>query len=308
MVRSRSVSIAFAQAAFVTSLLAWGSVSLADDRLLNDLTTREIATSHYWSGDVTAKQITQALHEPTNGKLPDYSDKNLSFLDLANIDFKGAKLARADLYGADLTGASLKGSDLSGVRLDRATVLNADFSGANLQGASILRPAVNVSLDRNRAEAPKFAGANLRGIRMTAMMDGADFRGADLTDAKLGPHEPRADISSMPASLMRGSDFSGATLLRADLMWAKLAFSRFVGADLRDVNLSGADLSMTDLSGADLTGADITDADFDGAKLAGVRGLDRTRGLEKAKNLKALTGDIAIAPTLPQIEAPKATP
>ncbi len=169
--------------------------------------------------------------------------------------------------------------------LDRAAIVSADFSGANLSGASLLRPSVNVALDRNPRDAPKFAGANLRGIRITAMMDGADFRGADMTDANLGPYDLRADMSSMPGSILRGSDFSGAILRRADLMWAKLRFSKFVGADLRDVNFVGADLSAVDFSGADLTGANLMDADVDGAILSGVRGFDTINGRDSLKNL-----------------------
>lgn len=219
------------------------------------------------AADFTARQVTQAFYE-SSGPPPDFSGADLSFLDLSNIDFKGAKLSNVNLFGADLTRSNLRGANL----------------GANLQGASMMRPSINIALDRNRSEAPKFAGANLKGIRLTAMMDGADFRGADLTGAKLGPHEPRADISSMPASLLRGSDFSGAILRDADLMWAKLAFSKFVGADLSGAVLIGADLSKADLSGADLAGADLTDADFDGAKLAGVRGLESAKGMATVKN------------------------
>jgi uncharacterized protein YjbI with pentapeptide repeats len=165
-------------------------------------------------------------------------------------------------------------------------VQSTDFSGANLKGVSMLRPDVNISLESNASEAPKFSGANLRGIRITAMMDGGDFRGADLTDANLGPHEPRADLSSMPGSVLRGSDFSGATMVRVNLMWAKLAFSRFVGANLRSANLIGADLSKADLSGADLSSANLSGADLDGTILAGVRGLEAAIGLENAKNIE----------------------
>ena len=237
------------------------------------------------AADFTARQVTQAFFQSKVGALPDFSGKDLSFLDLAGIDFKGAVLTNANMFGTDLTRCNLKGTNLSGVRLDRAIMLNADFSGANLEGASLQRPSVNVTLDSNKAEAPKFAGANLRGIRMTAMMDGGDFRGADLTDANVGPTDPRADMSSMPGSIMRGSDFSGATLERADFMWAKLRFSKFVGANLRDVNFVGADLSMVDFSGADFTGANLMEADLDGAILSGVRGLDTVNGLDSVKNL-----------------------
>jgi uncharacterized protein YjbI with pentapeptide repeats len=174
---------------------------------------------------------------------------------------------------------------LSGVKLDRAIVIRADFSGANLSGASIMRPSVYTSLYANRDEAPKFSGANLKGIRITAMMDGADFRGADLSGARMGPHEPRADISSMPASFLRGCDFSGAILRDADLMWAKLTFSKFTGADLSGVNLNGADLSKADLSGANLTDADLAGADLDGTDLRGVKGWDTVKGRDHMLNL-----------------------
>jgi uncharacterized protein YjbI with pentapeptide repeats len=237
------------------------------------------------AADYTARAVTEAVFRAKSGEAIDYTGKDLSFLDLSGIDFKGAIFSRANLYGVDLTRANLRGSNLSGVRLDRAVMVRADFSGANLEGASLMRPSIYTSLYANRDEAPKFAGANLRAIRMTAMMDGADFRGADLTGARLGPHEPRADISSMPASFLRGCDFSGAILAGVDLMWAKLSFSRFVGADLKGANLSGTDLSKVDFSGADFTGADLTDADIDGADLRGAKGLDSVKGWQTVKNL-----------------------
>jgi uncharacterized protein YjbI with pentapeptide repeats len=257
-----------------TLILALGCVSTLGTPLLGSAR----------AADFTARQVTQAFFHAKPGEPPDFSGKDLSFLDLAGIDFKGASLAHANLYGVDLTHASLKGSNLEGVKLDRAVVIDADFSGADLSGASIMRPSVYTTLYGNRQEAPKFSGAKLRGIRITAMMDGADFRGADLTGARMGPHEPRADISSMPASFLRGCDFSGAILKDADLMWAKLSFSKFTGADMRGVNLSGADLSMADLSGADVTNADMTDADLDGVNLRGVKGLEAVKGFAQARN------------------------
>jgi uncharacterized protein YjbI with pentapeptide repeats len=237
------------------------------------------------AADLTARQVTEMFYKASAGAPVDLSGKDLSFLDLAGVDFKGAQLSGANLYGVDLTKANLKGSHLIGVRLDRAAIERADFSGANLERASMLRPSVNTQLGVNSANAPKFAGANLRHVRITAMMDGADFRGADLTGARMGPHEPRADISSMPSSWLRGCDFSGAKMAGADLMWAKLNFSRFVGADVRDVNFSGADLSMTDFSGADVAGANFAGADVDGAMFNGVRGWDEVKGLEAAVNV-----------------------
>jgi uncharacterized protein YjbI with pentapeptide repeats len=206
-------------------------------------------------------------------------------LDLSGINFHQAVLTGSDLFGADLTGANLKGVDLSDSNLNRTIVIRADFSGANLRNATFLRPSVSTSLDYDGAEAPKFADADMRLIRMTSHMVGADFRRANLTGAKMGPHEPRADLSSMPASRLTSCDFSNATLVDIDLSRAVLTFSRFVGADLRGASLVLADLTRADLSSADLTGADLTDANLDEANLIGVIGFETVRGRETIRNL-----------------------
>ena len=234
---------------------------------------------------VSAREVTAALFKSNGGSRIDFSGRNLRDLDLSGLDFHEALLAGADLFGADLTSSNLTGVDLSGVNLNRAIVIRADFSGANLHNASFMRPSVSTTLDYDVAEAPKFAGADMRNIRMTTKMIGADFRGANLTGATMGPHEPRADLSSMPASILKSCDFSGATLTDVDLSRAVLTFSRFVGADMRRINLTLADLSKADLSGADLTGADLTDANLDEANLAGVKGFETVRGRDSIRNL-----------------------
>lgn len=234
---------------------------------------------------LTARDVTTAFFKAQPGQRVDFSGRTLRDLDLSGLDFGRANLAGADLFGADLTSANLSGVNLAGGNLNRTTVIRADFSGANLKGALIMRPSVSTSLDYDAAESPKFAGADMRNVRMTAKMIGADFRGVNLTQANLGPHEPRADISSMPSSVYKSCDFSGATMTDVDLNRGILMFSRFVGADLRGANLSYADMSKVDLSGADLTGANLTETNLDGANLAGVKGFDTVRGRETILNL-----------------------
>ena len=235
---------------------------------------------------LSTREVTAAFFAASSsGSRVTYSRRTLRDLDLSGIDFHQAVLTGSDLFGADLTGANLKGVDLSDGNLNRTTVIRADFSGANLRNATFMRPSVSSSLDYDGAEAPKFAGADMRLIRMTSHMVGADFRGANLTGALLGPHEPRADISSMPASVLKSCDFSGATMVDIDLSRAVLMFSRFVGADLRGASLVLADMTRVDLSGADLTGADLTDANLDEANLAGVKGFETVRGRETIRNL-----------------------
>jgi uncharacterized protein YjbI with pentapeptide repeats len=235
--------------------------------------------------ELSARDVTSAFFQAQADKPVDFSGRNLRFLDLSGLDFKGAALAGADLFGADLTTSDLRGVNLAGVNLNRTTMIRADFTGANLSGASLMRPSVATTLDFDPAESPRFARADMRNIRMTAKLIGADFRGADLTGAMMGPHEPRSDLSSMPASILKSCDFSGAKLTDVDLSRAILTFSRFVGADLRRATLIGADLSKVDLSGADVTGADFTDAILDETLIAGIRGFETIRGRDTIRML-----------------------
>jgi uncharacterized protein YjbI with pentapeptide repeats len=236
---------------------------------------------------LTTRDVTAAFFKAAKSGAPiDLSGRTLRDLDLSGIDFRRAQLSGADLFGADLTSSNLQGVDLSDATLNRTTVIRADFSGANLRGAMFMRPSVSTTLEYDIAEAPKFAGADMRNIRMTSKMIGADFRGANLAGARMGPHEPRADLSSMPASILKSCDFSGAILTDVDLSRAVLTFSRFVGADLRRADLNLADLSKVDLSGADLTGADLTNANLDETNLAGAKGFDTVRGRDTIRNLE----------------------
>jgi len=242
--------------------------------------------------DFTVRQITSALFKAKPGERLDYSHHILTYLDLAGLDFKGAKLAHSDLYGTDFTGANLKGSDLSHTRLNRSVLIRADLSGADLTGATIFRPTVYSDLSANLADAPRFAGANLTGIRVMANLSGADFRGANMTKADFSPLESRpgqGTITSLMKNVLKSCDFSGAELKGANFDRADLTFSRFVGADLKGANLAKTDLSKTDLTGADLTGADLTHANLYGAILTGAKGLDTVKGLATAINLDKAT-------------------
>jgi uncharacterized protein YjbI with pentapeptide repeats len=239
------------------------------------------------AADMTVREITAGLFKAKPGATPDYSNHDLTYLDLSGLNFKGAKLAKSNLYGADFTGANLRGSDMSGTRLDRATLIRADFSGANLTGASILRPTVYSDLTENIADAPRFAGANLTDIRVMANMSGADFHGADLTNANFTPREARpgqGTITTLAKNMLKSCDFTKAILRGANFDHAVLTFARFAGADLTGANLTDTDLSRADFTGADLTNADLTGADLDGATLLNVKGLDTVKGLSTALN------------------------
>jgi len=242
------------------------------------------ATCFARAADYTVRQLTEALFSARADAPLDLSGKDLRLLDLSDIDFKRSRLVGADLTGVDLTAANLSGADLTRARLDRATVVRADFSSARLRGASLRNPTVFSDLNIDLADAPRFRNADLSGAQIAARLDGADFRGADLTRAVIGPRSATWG-SWKPRTVMRGCDFSGAKLVEVDLTNTVLHFARFVGADLSRANLTRADLSNADLSDADLSGADLTEADFDGANLSRVRGLETAKGFATVRNL-----------------------
>lgn len=240
------------------------------------------------AADLTAREVTEALVRARSGPPADFSGKDLRFLDLAGLDFGGARLANAALFGVDLKDANLRGADLSGARLDRAIIIRTDFSSADLSNAIMLRPTVYTTLAADWSDAPKFTGANMRGFRAMAQLDGADFRGADLTGANFTPFEIRpgqGTISTLARNLLRGCNFTGAEMKDSDFSWALFTFAKLVNADLSGAKLVKADLSKADLRGTNLTGADLTGADLDGANLTGVRGLDTVKGLSFVLNL-----------------------
>lgn len=234
---------------------------------------------------ISARQVIQLLFKSLQPGDVDLSGRDLSSMDLSKLDFKSAHMTNANLFGVDLTGAHMSGTNLSGATLDRSVITNTDFSGADMTGVSFMRPTVFSTLQYDRREAPKFDGAVLRGLRFTGIFDGASFKNADLTYARMGPHDTRMDISSFPHNFFRGCDFSNARIIDADLYEASLVMANFKGADLRGTNFVRADFGYADLSGADFTGADVTEANFEGAILTGVKGLETARGLALAVNL-----------------------
>lgn len=237
--------------------------------------------------DFTVQQITTILFNAPPGVRPIFAGRDMTYLDLSDLDFKGAVMARSDFYGADFTGANLSGADLTKTRLDRSVLIRANLSGANLTDATILRPTIYSDDKTTLSDAPKFAGANLTRISVQAILSGADFRGADLTGADFSPLEARpgqGTLTTQPANTLRSCDFSGARMTDANMTRAILTFSRFTGAELHGVRFNGADLTKVDFAGADLTGADFTGADLYDANFVGSRGLDAAKGLDAAVN------------------------
>ena len=95
------------------------------------------------------------------------TDANLAHADLRVVDLSEAVLYRANLTGASLSQAILVGTDLRFANLTAANFVHADLTGAKFGGY----------------------GATLTDANLQAVVTEADFREADLTEAKWLPGE-----------------------------------------------------------------------------------------------------------------------
>jgi len=104
---------------------------------------------------------------------------SLEGMDLRGFSFRGsrlrdARLARADLRGADLAGANLTNADLRGADLRGAILDGVDLDGADLREADLRGTAVRCASAACTTFRTPGGGAE-------ALLEGADFRGADVT-------------------------------------------------------------------------------------------------------------------------------
>jgi uncharacterized protein YjbI with pentapeptide repeats len=185
-------------------------------------------------------QIVQALFNAKPGVQLDFSGKDLSLLDLSGVDFKRANLTGANLLGDDLTGANLSGVKLVGAKLDRTSLARANFNGADLSRAKLFDAVGSLAFEVPAANAPTFVGANLSGARIFARLSRADFRNANLTDARLGTE--RNQFKMPKQTDLSGALFGGANLQHADFTGASLIFANMATANLRDAILVRTDL------------------------------------------------------------------
>ena len=236
------------------------------------------------AADMTVRQVTEALVKATAEAPADFSGKNLAGLDLSDLDFHGANLAGADLSATDLSDADFSRSNLAGARLDRAVVIHTNFAGANLSHASLTFLATSTGREVRDGEGPNFTGADLSEARIFARLSRSDLHGARLVNARLGADIRTPQTMILFRTELSGCNLAGADLAGADLSGTLLSFADLTGAALTGTDLERADLSHANFTQADLTAAILTRADLDEAILRDVRGLERSIGLDAARN------------------------
>lgn len=221
---------------------------------------------------LSVRDVVASLRNAQNGQRPDLSRRDLSELNLSELDFKGADLTGSNLFGADLTACNLDRATLSHAILDRAVLVRARFENATLKDALIRRPSVFSDMSFDARDLPIFRNANLANVVFTARLDGADFSGADLSNASFAVWQER-DLGGTPTSGLARCSFIASKMRGTNMRGLSLAHSVFRNADLREADLRDTDLTGADLTDANLTGALLEGAKLDGATLEAVIGL-----------------------------------
>ena len=177
-------------------------------------------------------------------------------LSLRGRDLRYARLDRSDMHQADLTGANL----------DRASLRGTDLRNAQLQCADVTE--LLLSENREGAQCTSARGADLSEAQLTAAdLTGIDARGAKFEYAKL-------ENAQLPYSLVSGTNFSSATLDKANLtggiqaQGANFLIARLQGADLTGAKLQGADFRSASMQAVGLNYADLRGAVMQDAELA----------------------------------------
>lgn len=123
--------------------------------------TKETATEILYRGAISEFNETRQYNEDELLDLSevDFTDFNLTGVNLSFTDLNGANFAEMELQGVNFTGADLTSSSFL-----RTTIVDCDFTGANLNGAI-------------------FVGSNCQGNFTDADVSGADFFEGDFSES-----------------------------------------------------------------------------------------------------------------------------
>eukprot|EP00730_Choanoeca_flexa_P004172 TRINITY_DN11619_c0_g2_i7.p1 TRINITY_DN11619_c0_g2~~TRINITY_DN11619_c0_g2_i7.p1 ORF type:complete len:730 (+),score=135.69 TRINITY_DN11619_c0_g2_i7:127-2316(+) len=142
-----------------------------------------------------------------------FTGSDLSKMDLSGINFRYAKLDDCNLSHCQLQNCCFEGASLKGAKLDHSVMMGCNLSRANFEQASLI--------DCNFHDPSQHC---------ISILEGGNFRGADLEDCNLG------------GAVIRVACFKDASLRNCNL---------------RSCNMAGADLSGADLSGCNLQGTNL---------------------------------------------------
>lgn len=147
----------------------------------------------------------EQLYSTASYQMKDLRKVRLSKNDLTNWDFSQQNLAGADFTDAIMVGADMSESDLTNAKLASASLERTNLTDAIVAGADLSNTALEASQLYATAS---HRNGDLRGIALDDnVLEGWDFNGQDLTNARFSAASP-----AMREASFEGTDFRGASL------------------------------------------------------------------------------------------------
>lgn len=172
---------------------------------------------------------------------------------------QGQTLANKDCAFVDFSNQNLSGIDLSGAYLEYANLTNTNFTGANLEGAIIVKAKI---IGTN------FSQANLKDANLGASaIENADFSDADLTNAVLGKANIKRSRFHRSRIVERQDAFLDTQFEEVDFTEAILDKAKFFTSDLSKCCFSKARLPEATFMECQLLDSDFSEAILDGTNL-----------------------------------------
>lgn len=227
----------------------------------------------------------------------DFSEARLSYLNLFGMHFQNCRFDRASfdyvtlLEQSRLQDCSFRAATLHKFGLISCEVERLDFSQAALEACAWVHTVGDHGI--------VFAAATLK---TCCFVGTSSLRNIDFQDATLiqcGLREMTLDGARLARSTLDTCDFSGCSLVGADLSFIDAPESLFIRADLTHASLRGANLMNASLQKATLVGVDLRDANLfrTDVSQALIDTVTETRGayIEQAKTVPRRAADAADA-------------
>jgi uncharacterized protein YjbI with pentapeptide repeats len=217
----------------------------------------------------------------------DFSQKDLSGLDLSNtelsslsffvcdfsrVNLTGSNMIKFKLLSSDLFATSFKKSFLNDADLNDSKVSQTNFTDAVMINAECRYiNGDNPIFVRADLTGAKFIGAKILGANFSyAKLIGVQFNNANLSGANFS-YADLSDADLLFTSFSTPANFNSANLTRATLSGLNLANSNFENANLTDSNLSFAHLDNANFTNANFTNANLVGANLQNATLTGAK-------------------------------------
>lgn len=226
----------------------------------------------------------KALRGDANGKFADFSDCDLSHLNLAGKNLIGANFESAILSQCNMDESILTGCDFSFAVMTEVNLHNAECSKCNFENALL----TEARLDNTVAFDANFKNADLSHSDMFCVKAiAANFEHAVFDNSHMSMFQATQanfrEASMKNCDLSLHSNLSGANLDHVNLYNSNLREASLTGANLVNMNVRNADFFMADLQSADVQNTDLSSAfNVDTTNMNGIRNFD----IESYQNAK----------------------